>query len=430
MSPAPSNGTAMHALIGELFPICRSITGDGLRQTLARIGREIPLTLHEISTGAEALDWTVPNEWNIRDAYVADLTGRRIIDFRRNNLEVVNYSAPVRARMTLAELRPHLHSIPEHPDWIPYRTSYYQETWGFCLTDRALQALPDAEYDVVIDSTLAPGSLTYGECVLPGTEPDEVLISCHVCHPSLANDNLSGLAVATWLAKVLAAEPRRLTYRFVFAPGTIGAIVWLARNPDAATRVQHGLVVACVGDPGPFCYKESRRGNAVIDQVVRLALKESGVNFQIRPFAPIGYDERQYCSPGFNLPVGSLTRTPNGMYPEYHSSADNLSLVTPEALEASLDMFVSVIDLLEANLTYLNQYPFGEPQLGRRGLYGALGGDPNRGEHEAATLWALNLSDGRNSLLDIVQHSGIPSPTVRLAVDRLVAAGLLARAPE
>jgi aminopeptidase-like protein len=247
------DGGALTALIEELYPICRSITGDGLRETLRIIGRQIPIQLTEVPSGTPVLDWTVPPEWNIRDAYVADMDGRRVIDFKRHNLHVVNYSTPIRARLSLADLRPHLHTIPAHPDWIPYRTSYYAESWGFCLTQRQLDTMDDGPYDVVIDSTLAPGHLTYGELVLPGEIEDEILVSTHVCHPSLADDNLSGVAISTLLAQALSARPgRRHTFRFVYAPGTIGAITWLARNRDRAARVKHGLTLTCLGDGHPF----------------------------------------------------------------------------------------------------------------------------------------------------------------------------------
>ena len=312
----------------ELFPICRSITGDGLRQSLAKVGELLPLTIHEVATGTEAFDWTVPKEWNIRDAYIKDAAGRRVVDFQQCNLHVVNYSAPVNTRMPLKELRPHLHVLEERPEWIPYRTSYYAESWGFCLSQRQLEGLSDGEYEVVIDSSLQDGALSYGECVLPGQIDDEFLISVHICHPSLANDNLSGVAVATAVARVLASTSHRYTYRFLFLPGTIGPITWLSRNQAAVERVKHGLVLACVGDRGGINYKRSRRLSADIDRAVEHVLRSKGAPFEVRDFSPYGYDERQYCSPGFNLPVGSFRRTPHGEYPEYHTSADNLEFVS------------------------------------------------------------------------------------------------------
>jgi aminopeptidase-like protein len=421
-----STGEEMLALMGALYPICRSVSGDGLRQSLGRLADFIPLTTHEVATGTQLFDWIVPKEWNICDACIKDSSGRRVIDFRKNNLHVVNYSAPVNARMTLDELLPRLHSLPDQPDWIPYRTSYYAETWGFCLSHRQLQNLAQGEYEVVIDSTLEDGAITYGECVLPGQSEEEFLISTHVCHPSLANDNLSGIAVAATLARILAALPRRYTYRFLFVPGTIGALAWLFRNQAAVKRIKHGLVLACVGDRGELNYKRSRRRSADIDRAVEHVLKTKGVPYAIRDFSPYGYDERQYCSPGFDLPVGSFRRTPHGEYPEYHTSADNLELVSAEHLADSLATLLEVIDLVENDLRFLNLRPMGEPQLGRRGLVPSLGGK-TANDDQLALLWVLNLSDGTNGVLDIAERSGLPFDAIRGAVDALTACGLLDR---
>jgi aminopeptidase-like protein len=418
-------GREMHGLVAELYPICRSITGEGLRQTLRILQRQAPLTIHEVPSGTAVLDWTVPREWNIRDAWVANAHGERVIDFRRSNLHVVNYSVPVRRRLALSELRPRLHTLPDRPDWIPYRTSYYQEDWGFCLAQRELDRLPEAEYDVVVDTTLADGSLSYGELLLPGETSEEILLSAHACHPSLANDNLSGLALLAVLARTLSAVSRRYSYRFLFVPGTIGSITWLARNEAAAARIRHGLVAACVGDAGPMTYKKSRRGEAEIDRAAAHVLKHSGRPHEITDFTPYGYDERQYCSPGFNLAVGSLTRTPHGRYPEYHTSADDLSFVRPEALADSLAAYLSVLAVLEGNGRYRNTSPRGEPQLGRRGLYGSMGGYPNPGELQMAMLWVLNQSDGGPTLLEIADQSGIVFDVIRAAADRLQEKGLL-----
>jgi aminopeptidase-like protein len=401
-------GEAMHDLIAELYPICRSITGDGLRKTLRTLQDHIPLTMHEVPTGTQVLDWTIPKEWSIRDAYIKNADGERVVDFQDSNLHVVNYSVPVQRTMTLDELRPHLHTLPDQPDWIPYRTSYYNETWGFCLRHNTLEALSEGTYEVCIDSTLAPGALSYGEYVIPGETDEEVLFSCHTCHPSLCNDNLSGVALCTSLAKHLREPTTRYTYRFLFIPGTIGSITWLARNEDHTDRIKHGLVVACVGDPGPFHYKQSRRGDAEIDRVVQYVLEQADAPSDIRPFTPYGYDERQYCSPGFNLPVGSLTRTPHGRFPEYHTSADSLDLVTPDALAKSLDQYLEVVEVLEANRTYVSTNPKGEPQLGRRGLYRAMGGHRDAEEMQMAMLWTLNLSDGGHALLDVAEEAGLP----------------------
>jgi aminopeptidase-like protein len=413
-------GQSMHAFMRELFPICRSITGDGVRETLAAVGRRIPLELHEVPSGTNVLDWTVPDEWNIEDAYIAK-GGRRVVDFRESNLHVVNYSEPVRAVMPFAELRPHLHTLPEHPEWIPYRTSYYSRAWGFCLAQRQLDELEDGEYEVVIDSTLEPGSLTYGECFLPGERDEEVLLTTHVCHPSLANDNLSGIALLTELGARLQDAPRSLSYRLLFIPGTIGSITWLARNDAAASRIVAGLTLACVGDPAPLAYKRSRRGDALIDRAAAYVLRRSG---KLGDFVPWGWDERQFNSPGFDLPVGSLSRSREGEYEEYHSSADDLELVRPEQLEETVERVLEILEVLDGDRRYVNLVPKGEPQLGRRGLYPRMGG-PAAEQEQLAMLWVLNQSDGRNSLLDIAERSGVSFSDLRTAVTRLQAAELL-----
>jgi aminopeptidase-like protein len=408
----------------ELYPICRSITGDGIRQTLEAVGRRIPLQLAEVPSGTQVFDWTVPKEWNIRDAYIKDRNGNRIVDFQRCNLHVMNYSTPIKATLPLEELKPHLFTLPDRPEWIPYRTSYYQENWGFCLSHNHMLALQDAEYEVCIDSTLEAGSLTYGEFYLPGQSSDEVLISCHACHPSLANDNLSGLTVATALAELLTQEERRYSYRFVFLPGTIGAITWLAQNRDCASRIRHGMVLTCIGDAGGFHYKKSRRGDAEIDRAAAHVLRHCGEPAEVLEFSPYGYDERQYCSPGFNLAVGCLMRSVWGTFPEYHTSADDLSFIQPAKLAASLHVCAAVLDVLEANRTYCNQNPYCEPQLGKRNLYRSTGGN-QVGDEITARLWVLNLSDGRHSLLDIAERSQLPFSSIRDAAELLRESGLL-----
>ncbi|MER5322466.1 DUF4910 domain-containing protein [Streptosporangium roseum] len=418
-------GREMHALVERLYPLCRSITGDGVRRTLEIVGESVPLQIREVPTGTEVLDWTVPREWNIRDAYIKDASGARVVDFAESNLHVVGYSVPVSATMSLEELRSHLHTLPDQPDLIPYRTSYYAETWGFCLRENTLAGLPEGDYEVRIDSTLADGHLTYGEHVVPGRVSDEVLVSCHVCHPSLANDNLAGIAVATRLARRLAESDPWYTYRFLFMPGTIGAITWLARNQERVGRVKHGLVLACAGDSGALTYKRSRRGDAEIDRVVRHVLRTSGRDHEIVDFSPYGYDERQFCSPGFDMPVGSLTRTPYAGYPEYHTSADNPDFVSPEAMTDTLETCWEITQVLERNHRYLNLSPYGEPQLGRRGLYGSLGGRSDTKQAQMAMLWVLNLSDGEHSLLDIAERSDLPFATVADAAQALRGAGLV-----
>jgi aminopeptidase-like protein len=422
-------GRELHRVASDLYPICRSITGDGLRQTLAAVQKRIPLQISEVPTGTEVFDWTVPKEWNIRDAYIKDAFGRRVVDFQECSLHVLNYSTPVRQTMPLPELRPHLFTIPEHPDWIPYRTSYYRENWGFCLSHNRMQALQEGNYEVCIDSTLTHGHLTYGECYLPGRSTDEVLISCHVCHPSLANDNLSGLSVATALAELLAGQDLRYSYRFLFIPGTIGAITWLARNRDKAERIRHGLVLTGIGNESGFHYKKSRRGNADIDRAVAHVLRHHGGSYEILEFSPYGYDERQYCSPGFNLPIGCLMRSVWGTFPEYHTSADNLDFIKPQRLAESLRVCGSVVDVLEGNRPYRNLSPYCEPQLGKRGLYRSTGGEGIEVEINAR-LWMLNLSDGEHSLLDIAERSGLPFPLISDAAELLRECGLLSVVPE
>ncbi len=423
-------GAQMYELVVRLFPICRSITGDGVRRTLAAVREIIPLETREVPSGTPVFDWAVPKEWNIRDAYIKNAKGVRVVDFQASNLHVINYSIPIHRRMRLEELRPHLHSLPDHPEWIPYRTTYYNETWGFCLAHNVLTALTDEEYEICIDSSLTEGSLTYGEYYLPGQIQDEVILYTHVCHPSLANDNLSGIAVVSYLSKYLAAQSRRYSYRFVFGPGTIGSITWLSRNEQRLAAIKHGLVVALVGDPGRMTYKKSRSGNAEIDRAVLLALRDSGRESAVLEFSPYGYDERQFCSPGINLSVGRLTRTPNGEYPEYHTSADNLDLVRPEALAESLATCMSIVNILENNQRYINTSPKGEPQLGKRGLYRKTGGDKDVGQRELAMLWVLNLSDGEHGLLDIAERSGLKFDTIWTAARDLRDAGLLREAQQ
>jgi aminopeptidase-like protein len=422
---AATAGPAMHALVRELYPLCRSITGDGVRRTLARLQQEIPLEVHEVPSGTQVFDWTVPREWNIRDAYVKDARGERVIDFRRHNLHVVGYSTPVRATMSLADLRPHLHTLPQQPDLIPYRTSYYKEDWGFCLARRELDALAEGDYEVCIDSTLEDGFLSYGECVLPGDSDDEVLVSCHVCHPSLANDNLSGIAVATWLARHLRQVPRRYTYRFLFIPGTIGSITWLSLNESRARAIRHGLVLTCIGDRAGFTYKRSRHGDATIDRAVAHVLEHAGEPFRVVDFSPYGYDERQYCSPGFDLHVGCLMRSPWGQFPQYHTSADDPDFVDAQSLAGSVDTLLAVFDVIERDRTYVNLNPKCEPQLGKRGLYGALGG-VHVAQLQFAMLWVLNQSDGGASLLDIARRAELPFEVIADAADLLARHDLLA----
>jgi aminopeptidase-like protein len=406
-------------LVTELFPICRSITGDGYRQSMKILQKHIPIEIYEIPSNTQVFDWIVPKEWNIKDAYIKNAKGEKIVDFKKSNLHILGYSSPIAKKIPLQELKPHLFSLPEHPSWIPYKTSYYQENWGFCITHNTLMALENGEYEVLIDSTIKSGHLTYGELYIEGTSKEEVLISCHCCHPSLANDNLSSIGVAVKLAQYLTTVPHRLSYRFVFIPGTIGAIAWLAHNQDKLSNIKHGIVLAGVGDDGKIHYKKSRIGSADIDKAALYVLKNCGHDYGIIDFFPYGYDERQYCSPGFNLPIGCLMRTPYGQYPEYHTSADNLDFVKPNCLGDSLIKLLSILFVVEHNQTYINLQPHGEPQLGKRGLYDSIGAN------ELALLWLLNLSDGHHSLLDIAERSTISFMAIHAATDILVAHNLL-----
>ncbi len=412
-------GTEMYTIITELYPICRSITGDGFRQTMEILRRYIPLQIHEVPSGTRVFDWVVPREWNIRDAYIRNSTGEKIVDFQKSNLHVLNYSLPINKVVSLTELKEHLFTLPDHPEWIPYRTSYYKDNWGFCLTHRQYSDLEDGEYEVFIDSTLENGSLTYGELYLQGDIEDEILISCHACHPSLANDNLSGVSLSTILSKYLGSITKRYSYRFLFIPGTIGAITWLYMNKTSVNKIKHGLVITGVGDSGKVTYKRSRRGDAEIDKAAFHVLKQSGQAYDIMDFHPYGYDERQYCSPGFNLPVGRFSRTPYGEYPEYHTSADDLKFVYPEFLEDSYNKILEILYVLDNNRCYQNLNPYCEPQLGKRGLYSSIGAN------ELSLLWVLNYSDSSHSLLDITEKSGLEFTSIQAAAHQLSISGLL-----
>jgi len=440
---AQALGAELHELVRELYPICRSITGEGLRATLRRIQQEIPITINEVPSGTPVLDWTVPDEWNIRYAWIADPSGRRVIDFGKSNLHVVSYSMPVRQRMRFDALKPHLHTVRGHPSWIPYRTTYYTRDWGFCVAEDQFASLQQGELEVCIDSSLAPGALSYGELVIPGESTDEFLFSAHCCHPSLANDNLSGVVSAVFLARELLQRPfRHHTCRFLFAPGTIGAITWLAQHEAEAKRVKHGLVLTCVGDAAGFTFKRSRRGDAVIDRAVEQVLASRREPYRCIDFSPYGYDERQFCSPGFNLPVGCLMRSQHGTFPEYHTSADDLGFIKPESLAGTLAVLIDVIELIEtravqsraevsepkevadapqaqARRRFINLKPKGEPQLGRYGVYQALAGDV------LPALWVLNLSDGGHSLGDICRRSLLSFDSLAKAADVLAAVDLV-----
>jgi aminopeptidase-like protein len=425
MVPSDTYGKSMYSLIENLYPICRSITGNGVRQTLYVLQEFVPLKIHEVPTGTKVFDWTVPKEWNITEAWIKDSHGNKIVDFNDSNLYVLNYSIPVNKNIKLSELKEQLYTLPEQPDLIPYRTSYYKEQWGFCLPHNQFLNMEDDVFQVSIDSTLEDGSLSYGELFIQGDSADEVLISCHICHPSLANDNLSGISVTVHLAESLLEEKLEYSYRFLFIPGTIGSITWLARNEDKIKNIKHGLVLSCVGDEGNITYKKSREGDAEINRIVDKVLTDSNKEYEVRDFSPYGYDERQFCSPAFNLPIGCFMRTPFGEFPEYHTSADNLDFVKAEALADSFTILKSIIWVIENNRKYINLNPKCEPNLGKRGLYKFIGGDSDNEIDKMALLWVLNLSDGTCSLLDIAERSGSSFEDVKKAADLLADAQLI-----
>lgn len=426
----PQIGNEMQQLMKRLYPICRSITGNGVRQTLQIISEFIPLEIYEVPSGTNVFDWTIPKEWNINDAYIIGPNGKKIIDFQNSNLHVVSYSTPIHEKISLNDLKKNIHTLPSQPDVIPYLTSYYDENWGFCMKHNDFLKLKNGTYEVFIDSSLKEGNLTYGELYLKGKKEDEIVLSCYVCHPSLCNDSLSGVVLTTTLAKYLSKLENNFSFRFLFIPETIGAITWLSRNENNVSKIKHGLVVTCVGDPGKSTYKRSREGNYPIDFVVEKALKEFGEPYEILDFFPTGSDERQFCSPGFNLPFGSLMRTPYDRYPEYHTSADDLNFVKPEWLENSFLKYISIISKLEENEfneygnkdqhqnlnkvksnnnipIFLNLFPKCEPQLGKRGLYQKIGGMKNAKHNKLAMLWVLNQSDGKHTLAEIAEKSKI-----------------------
>lgn len=396
-------GDQLKDTIEKLYPFCRSITGNGVRKTLSVVSQKIPLEIHEVPSGTKAFDWEVPPEWNINDGWVKNLKGEKVIDFKTSNLHVLNYSIPVSKNVDLKELKEHVYTLPEHPDWVPYRTSYHNRTWGFCMAHKEYEELGEGVYEVMIDTSLKPGSLTYGEFFIKGELEEEILISTHVCHPSLCNDNLSGIVVTAELAATLSKIRTKYSYRFLFIPGTIGSIVWLSRNEDKIEKIKHGLVLNLLGDNSEFYYKKSRIADAEIDFVMQESIKSRKLENNIIDFYPYGYDERQFCSPGFNLPVGRLSRKPHGEFPEYHTSADNLDFIKGERLAESLEFILTVVEKLEQSIFYLNLNPKGEPQLGKRDLFKKIGGEYQTKDLQMALLWVLNLSDGRHSL-DYISH--------------------------
>jgi len=417
-------GNEMFELSKRLFPICRSITGDGVRETLSIINEYIPLSISEVPSGTKVLDWEIPEEWNIQDAWVKNSKGEKIVDFKNSNLHVVNYSIPVDKKVSLNELKEHIFTIPEYPEWIPYKTTYYNRNWGFCMPHKLYEQLDNGEYQVKIESELKKGLLTYGELLIKGRLKEEVLFSCHICHPSLCNDNLSGIVIATQLANILKKFNLKNSYRFVFVPGTIGAISWLSQNEQKVQNIKSGLVLTLLGDSSSFHYKKSRKGNADVDSIMEYLLNQNEES-KIHDFSPYGYDERQYCSPGFNLPVGRITRTPFGEFPEYHTSADNLDFIGANNLSESISLLFQFISIMETNSKYYNLFPKGEPQLGKRGLYDSSEGQNFSNEYRDALLWILNLSDGNHTLLDIAIKSKLKFESILQSANQLNKAGLL-----
>jgi aminopeptidase-like protein len=417
----------MYSLMERLYPICRSITGNGVRETLKIIKEFIPIEVSEVKSGTKVFDWNIPKEWNIRSAFLKGPDGKLILDFSKSNLCVLNYSAPVNKRIELSELREHLFSLPDQPELTPYLTTYYKENWGFCLPHKTLLKLKDGTYEAVIDSELKDGHLTFGELFIKGKSDSEILFSCYICHPSLCNDNLSGVVMLVYLAKYIISlnGNHRYSYRFLFIPETIGAITWLSINEKNLSKIKHGLVATCLGDNGKFTYKKSRNGSNEIDLVVQKVLEDSGVAHSIVDFFPSGSDERQFCSPAFDMPVGSLMRTMYGKFPEYHTSADNLSFVSAKSLWESYTQYLQIISVLEDNMCYRNTNPKCEPQLGRRGLYNLIGGQKGKNIDELSIFWALNLSDGNHSLLQIAIRSGLKFSQIKSASDALASCSLL-----
>lgn len=412
----------------RLWPICRSITGNGLRQSFKILSELIPLKLTEVVTGTPVFDWVIPNEWNIKEAYIITPEGNKIADFSINNLHVVNYSTPINKEISYEELKNHIYTIPRLPDAIPYITSYYREKWGFCMSQNEFEKLPKTGmYKVVIDSELKPGSLTYGECILKGETEEEVLFSSYLCHPSMANNELSGPLTLSFLYTLIAAIPnRKYTYRFVIVPETIGTIAFLTNNKEALIKnVKAGYVITCCGTDKPFVYKKSRQENSISDLLAEHLLKHSKSEYEIIDFDPIGSDERQYCSPGFNLPVGSLMRSKYHEYQEYHTSLDNKKLISFEALVNTIQMYFNIVEALELNHCYKNTIMFCEPNMGKRNLYEDLSGALTMPEQLTTRMRLINYMDGNNSLLQFSEKYNLNILNLKHEVKQLLNKGVL-----
>ena len=419
----------MYQLLEDLFPICRSLTGEGVRQTLARIQKHIPLKIYEVPSGTKAFDWVVPKEWNISNAYVKDETGNKIVDFKENNLHIVGYSVPVDCWVSLAELQEHLFSLEDQPEAIPYVTSYYNEQWGFCISHQARSQLKEGRYHVVIESELKEGSLTYAELIIPGKSEQEILIATYVCHPSMANNELSGPVVATFIAKWVAMQPRRYTYRFVFSPETIGAITYLSRHKDVLeNRMIAGFNLSCIGDERTYSYVASRYGSTLADKVAENVIKFICSDYKKYSFLSRGSDERQYCSPGIDLPLVTLCRSKFGEYPEYHTSLDNLDLVTGKGLYGGYRVVKECLQTLECN-EYYTATCFGEPQLGKRGLYPNL--SVKRESFSVKSMMDfIAYADGTNDVIDISNRINVSVNELIPIIEKLVNADLLKKGKE
>jgi aminopeptidase-like protein len=413
----------------RLWPVCRSLTGNGNRETLKILSEIIPLEIRDVQSGTKCFDWTIPPEWNIKEAWIK-MKGEKIIDFAENNLHLLGYSAPFSGKLPYEELKEHLYTLPEQPDLIPYLTSYYSRRWGFCMRHSDFEKFSkDALFEVHIDSSLnESGSMTIAEAVIRGQSEEEVLLSTYFCHPSMANNELSGPLVSAFLYnKLKNVGQLKYTYRFIFIPETIGSIYYLSQMGEHWKKyLKAGFVITCIGDRGAFTYKKSRRGNALPDRVVELLLEQTEKEYKILDFFPSdGSDERQYCSPGFNLPVGSLMRSMYGKYPEYHTSGDNKNFISFPAMEASINKYFEAITMIERNEFYVNTMPFCEPQLGKRGLYPTLGSSKKNAETVASMMWVLNLADGEHDLIAISRRSGIPFHELLPVVDTIVKNGIL-----